>query len=254
MNPLKQAYWYYRKQRIKKLIQTKERSFGEEYPVKYVLERHRSDVLVIVYSAFPELKKPAVYNYLTALFKCRANKLFLLDEYGMDGAGCFGLAAEGNFCVRENVRSIIEQAKRETGATRIYHVGSSKGGWIALYYGLEDPSSTLVLGAPIYRAGTYFNVCMPEQFGAVLGMPHSSESVRFLDALTVDKVRSNHTQKVYLHYSDKEHFYVDQVQYLLADLQGQGYDLTEDVAHYPEHREVGLYFAEYLRNFFKTIR
>lgn len=254
MNPLKQAYWYYRKQKIKKLIQTQERSFGEDHPVKYVLERHRSDVLVIVYSAFPELKKPAVYNYLTALFKCRANKLFILDEYGVDGAGCFYLAEGGNFSISENVRGIIERAKRETGATRIYHVGSSKGGWAALYFGLEDPDSNIVAGAPPYRIGTYFDLCMPYQFERILGKPDSPETIRFFDGLMEDRVNSNHTQKIYLHYSDKEHFYVDQVQYLLADIKKQGYDLTEDIAHYPEHKEVGLYFATYLQNFFETIR
>lgn len=253
MNPLKRLYRSYRSYRIKRQIATAERSFGEEYPVRYLLERHSSEDLIVVYSAFPVLGERASYNYLAALFSCRANKLFLLDEYGPDGAGCYYLGENGRFAVRDNVTALIRRVEAETGAKRVFHVGSSKGGWAALYFGLAERDSVILAGGPQYLLGNYLDVCMHPLYRYITGEEVTAAGIERLNRLLSDRVKAGGTQKIFLHYSAAEHTYNDQIAYLLHDLKQVGYDCLEDVANYPEHREVGLYFADYLTRFFKHI-
>ena len=53
-------------------------------------------------------------------------------------------------------------------------------------------------------------------------------------------------EKVFIHYSNKEPTYRKHIKYLLADLAGVGIELSEDVASYTDHGEVGDSYPPYL--------
>ena len=244
---LREFYWKLRKLYYKAKIVRGEKSFGEYYPLKYFLQknRHSSD-LVVVYSAFPETGKPASYHYVTTLSKIKANKLFLLDEYGPEGRGCYYLGERWNFAVEANVKALLKKVKRELAIRRTVHVGSSKGGYAALYFGLDENKDDIIAGGAQYYLGHYTLEHMPALYRFLTGEAPSEEGINRLDALLSDQIATSERRKIYLHYSDSEHTYRDSMQPLISDLKKNGFSVEEDVARYTDHAEIGLYFAEYL--------
>ncbi|MBO4989389.1 MAG: hypothetical protein J6D37_03550 [Clostridia bacterium] len=244
---LREFYWKLRKQYYKAKMMREEKSFGESYPLKYFLQRdRRSSDLIVVYSAFPETGKPASYHYVTTLSKIKANKLFLLDEYGPEGRGCYYLGEKGNFAVERNVKALLKKLKEELSIRRTVHVGSSKGGYAALYFGLDEGKDTIVAGGAQYFLGQYTLRHMPPLYSFLTGEEPSKKGIKRLDSLLKDKLAGSEKRKIYLHYSDAEHTYEDSMRPLIADLKENGFAVEEDVAHYTDHGEIGLYFAEYL--------
>ncbi len=243
---LKEVYRRLRSARLKRRIVKNEKQYGEEFPVRYYLEKNPSKELIVVFSAFPEHGKRASYNYVNTLAKTRANKLFLLDEYGTDGMGCYYLGERRRFLVQENVKAIISSVRERCGAQRVFYVGTSKGGWAAMYFGMHDPDGVVVCGGLQYLLGTYLSSCMPWLYEYIAGEPVTEEGIAFLNDLLRDTVARAAPRKVYLHYSDQEHTYRDSVLPCLADLKKYGHTVQEDVAHYQDHAQVGIYFAEYL--------
>ena len=251
---LKQLYWNYKKFRTKQRIKKGEKSIGETMPLRYYLERKRgSRDLIVVYSAFPEPDKPAAYNYVTTLSKIKANKLFMLDEYGSGGKGCYYLGKDGGREVEKNVFVLLEKVKKELSVTRTIHVGSSKGGWSALYFGLSYEKDQIVLGGAQFRLGDYTMERMPALFAYLTGTKDDEIEKEKLNRILPDRIDGATPRNVYLHYSDSEHTYEDSMLPMKTHLLERGFPLWEDVAHYTEHGKVGLYFAELLPSLLRKI-
>lgn len=250
---LKDAYRRYRSARLKRRILKNEKQYGEEFPVRYYLEKKPSKDLIVVFSAFPEHGKRASYNYVHTLARVKANKLFLLDEYGTEGMGCYYLGKDQCFTVEQNVKEIISRIKAECGAERVFFVGTSKGGWAAMYFGLQNPNGVIVCGGLQYLLGTYLSSCMQPLYEYIMGEPVTKEGVAYLDALLRGEVARSVPRTLYLHYSDQEHTFRDSVLPCLADLKKYGYTVCENIAHYQDHAQVGIYFAEYLPTLLRSL-
>lgn len=251
---LKVYYWNLKKYISKQRIKKGEKCFGNDMPLKYYLEKKKGcHDLIVVYSAFPEPNKPAAYNYITTLSKLKVNKLFLLDEYGAGGKGCYYLGKNGERQVEKNVVALLDKIKSELKIQRTVHVGSSKGGWSALYYGLNYDKDEIVAGGAQYFLGDYTLDRMPALYTYLTGNEKNEEDTERLNHLVSDKIDSAKLRKIYLHYSDQEHTYQDSMLPLKNHLLEKNFPIWEDVAHYAEHGQVGLYFAELIPTLLKRI-
>src|SRR5699024_2981153 len=120
---------------------------------KYMLDKHDSDQLIIIFSGVPRVGMKARYNYGRTLSTFKANKLFILDDFGYDHRGAFYLGKDKDFKIKDATSDLIEKVKYELNIKHTIYCGSSKGGYNALMFGLEDEGSTIIAGGPQYYLG-----------------------------------------------------------------------------------------------------
>lgn len=227
----------------------KQRTFASgDYELKYLLEEIESDTLVVVFSACTRPGVKARYNYNRTLKNINANKLFILDDFGYDSRGAFYLGANNDYKIQECVRRLISYIINRNNIKKIIFIGSSKGGFAALNFGLEWKDSAIIIGAPQYYLGDWLNSpANQETLNYIVGSI-TSEKVEYLNRMLpnkLEKCRENNS-KIYLHYSTEEHTYKEHIQYLLEDIKSYGYAYEVDEKDYIDHGKVSLYFPPYL--------
>lgn len=125
--------------------------------LQYMLEEHcgkGSDKLIVVFSAFSPKGNPE-YNYVRTLKNIKVNKLFILDNYGPKG--CYYLGCDNNYNVADAVCELIEAVSSNYGISKekTTFVGSSKGGFAALYFGLKLNVGNVIAGEPQIEVANY---------------------------------------------------------------------------------------------------
>ncbi|MBN2829715.1 MAG: hypothetical protein JXR56_05300 [Candidatus Cloacimonetes bacterium] len=225
--------------------------------LRYIIEDNQSDQLIIIFSACPELGIKARYNYLNLLDSHKANKLWILDEYGPYSRGCYYLGKMPEFEVSQATQHLIDSTIARLSIKKSYYVGSSKGGWAALYFALNNHNGPIVIsGAQQYLLGNFLtsnmeNKPLLELFEFITGkayQPENRAQVDELNDLIRDKLNKNKqwNGKVFLHYSNKEHTFVDDIQHLISDLSKTQISFTEDISDYSDHGGVSLFFPQFL--------
>ena len=233
-----------------KLLTKERRYFSQGYRVKYMLEQNDSDVLVIVFSGCTRVGIKARYNYNRSLQKIKVNKLFILDDFGYDNRGAYYLGHNMDFKIQEVVKELIGKVQRDLNIKKSIYVGSSKGGYAALFFGLQEKESIVISGAPQYTLGNYLT--NPEYkepcLKYIVGNEITDEKINYLNDLLLNKIiecKDNNNQ-LNLHFSDKEHTYVLHIERLLSDLNSNNYKYNLDVSSYTNHNDVSLFFPKYL--------
>lgn len=217
--------------------------------IKYMLEENKNaKELIVVFSACTRPGIPARYNYVRTLKDIKANKLFILDDFGIDKRGGYYLGRYPEFLFEEATIQLINYVIKKINSKKIYFVGSSKGGYAALNFGCLYEKSVMIIGAPQFFLGNFLSA--PANEKTMVGMNiNSSEEVNFLNSRLKEKIKKNKnivTQKIYIHYSNKEHTFKDHICDLIKDLKKNKYNIIEDVQDYVEHGDVSLYYPEFL--------
>lgn len=232
-----------------RLLRYQKKFRTDKVTIKYMLEQADSKDLVIVFNSCTRKGIRARYNYVRTLKKISCNKVFLLDDFAADHRGGFFMGSNMNFEESAALKKLIAAICEKTGAERLIFCGSSKGGYMALNFGLEYPGSYIVAGGPQYFIGqSLLDTENIEALKHIVGQV-CREKIEFLNQYLPGKVLQNpysDSQRIYLHYSDSEHTYEEHIRYLCGDLAKKGYRYSEDVAHYREHGEISLYFPEFL--------
>lgn len=104
------------------LIKLKEKCFYGVLP--YLFYKNNSRRLVIVFSAFSG--KARRYNYVKGLRQIDADRLYILDPFGVKGS--YNLYENGLTKPREYTLKLINSIISSGNYSEIYTVGSSKGG------------------------------------------------------------------------------------------------------------------------------
>lgn len=91
--------------------------------LKYLYENHRSNKLVISFTAFSE--KPC-FNYYRTLQPIKADKLFLQDNFGYTGS--YLLYEDGTELPRQLTHGLLEKIISRKQYEEIVTLGTSKGG------------------------------------------------------------------------------------------------------------------------------
>jgi len=113
-----------------------------------------SDQLVIAFSAMGEPYRFS-YNYQRALENISCNKLFILDDFGDQGT--YYLGPNRSLTVETAVMSLIQHimSKHDVLHKNVTTVGTSKGGYCALYFSLKYHFGNTIIGAPATKTGEY---------------------------------------------------------------------------------------------------
>lgn len=158
---------------------------------------------------------------MTTLRSCEVSCLFIKDDFGSDGFGDYYLGCNGTYSVEDAVIEMVREYIHSLSPKKLIFAGSSKGEYAALNFGLRFPNAEIIVAAPQYRLGDYL-------WG-------DNGDRRFAD-----------TQRIFIHYSAKEHTYPEHIQYLLQDLEKRIY-VEKDEKDYQVHGNLKYYFPEYLK-------
>ncbi len=234
-----------------KMLYKEKKFFGHGYRLKYMLEKEASDSLIVVLSGIPRPGIKARYNYNRTLANIRANKLFILDDFGYDERGAYYLGKDKDFKIQLACKDLIEKVKSDLSIENTIYVGSSKGGYAAMYFGIQDNNSTIIAGALQHLLGNYItsNERMSNNIMAyVMGKNYTMDDVEYLNNLLRNTLSEYKTNKcdIHLHYSDSEYTYEDHMVHLMKDLDDLGMPYQKNVAHYTNHGELALYFPPFL--------
>lgn len=236
-----------KKSLIKWLIKIQEKKiklFG--CTVRFILKKYNSDILIVVFQACHS--NGAHYNYYRILKECKVNKLWVKDDFSPNHRGSYYLGEKGKNNVESTVYCLIEKIIKKRKIRKVIFVGSSKGGYAALNFGITYPNSYIVIAAPQYKLGTYLD-CEYQMLNLldIIGS-YDKQKILDLDNRLADKIKenANKNQKIYIHYSDCEHTYDEHVKYLIEDLKSINIYVEEDIEHYKIHGELYKYFPSYL--------
>lgn len=214
--------------------------------LKYLLKRNHSDTLIVCFSGFAE--KPA-YNYVRTLQNIKADKMFILDDFGFKGS--YYWYENGNDKPMRLVKSLIaNKLNKGGGYKRLITLGSSKGGTCAIYYGLIFGATDIYAGACQYRVGSYLNAeDRVPVFKAMMGAEAGKTEQERLDEVMPNHIYSHKDSSsvVHLLYSKEEHTYQDDIQYLINDLEKANIRYIEKIESFSEHSEVGKYFSPWIK-------
>lgn len=236
------------------LLKEREFSSSEGQSIRYMFfPCRKSNTLVIGFQACNDAG--ARYNYVRTIQNCGVNRLFIKDDFGPNHCGDYYLGSNGTYSVEKAVYALIDLFIDRTHPSKIIFIGSSKGGYAALNFGLSYPAANIVIAAPQYYLGSYLdNPKWKENLEEILGENVSEENKRALDLRLKRKISGDmfgNSQTIYIHYSDQEHTYKEHVKDLLEDLNGSGISIHTDAGKYSVHEELKHYFPDYLQ---KTIR
>lgn len=217
--------------------------------LKYLFKKENSDRLIIVLSSCTRKGIKARYNYRRTLQSIKCNQMFILDDFSKDKRGSYYIGANMQFDEEKATHKLIQQIIKEHNIKKICFCGSSKGGWSALNFGLEYDNAFVVSGGPQYLLGDYLlqsenNHTLSHIVGEV-----TEDKIDFLNHYLQGKILNNEKiqgQRIFLHYSDQEHTYMEHIQYLLEDLNKKQYNVVCDVADYTDHSQISFYFPEFL--------
>lgn len=220
--------------------------------VKYMFyKKPKSNVLLVSFPACAP--NTAKYNYMRTLLPFKCNKLFLLDDFGENQQGCYLAEDKVEKCTQDLLRSKIDWCIKQIGgdnyhSLKVIFLGSSKGGYCALNFSFLIPDVHVIIGAPQYYLGSYLDkentkVNLSFLIGKITEEGKKQLNNRLKDRILTSVVKP---KEVYFHYSNVEHTYNEHVKDLLQDLKRSEIKVIEDIAGYPEHSGLAIFFPPYL--------
>jgi len=242
-------YYEYITTKIKLVFSQKKFKDGD-VTLKYILKKsHDSKNLVVIFSSCTRRGIKARYNYMRTLAKIDANKLFILDDFAADHRGSYYLGYNSSFSEERATKNLIDSITEKLQTNRLICCGSSKGGYSAINFGLQYSDSYIVAGGPQYFLGRYLvksqnTECLEHIIGTV-----SEEKIAKLDGRLKERIREKkygNKQKIYLHFSNKEHTYEEHIRDLVQELTDCGYDIDCDIADYTNHSDISYYYPDFL--------
>lgn len=236
---------------IKKL----EKVFHGQKPIRYLFEESKSDELkdklIIVFTAMAEPYR-FVYNYLKTLEGIPANKLFILDDFGDQGS--YYIGKNRDFSIDTSVSSLIDYilAKNDIKSKNVISIGSSKGGYAAIYFGIKKYFGNIIAGAPQSKLGDFLISQAPHKNIATYISGDSREYDRYyLNEILfnlVDKPSDNISPNFHITVGDKDHHYKNHVLPLRQVLDKNNYVLNLEVKEGITHSDLKVHFPNYLLN------
>ena len=220
--------------------------------IKYMLQKNNeSDKLVIVFSGF-SLGKP-VYNYIRTLQNVNVNKLFILDDYG--GRGGYYIGNINNLEQEYAVVKLIDEVLEDYNIDRknVVCVGSSKGGWAALYYAVKYQFGYVIAGEPQITIAKYLKFANSED--VLEYMTIGSEDLHIanekLDLLLYDEYKKAIGEQrklplVFIHAGVNSWHYREQIIPFINVLGKYGNDFLLDIENYEKHDDLTYYFPNLL--------
>ncbi len=230
-----------------------ERVFASSVDVKYLLHEatERPDILLVVFSSAQQPGRPPRYRWHQLLADVPCHRLFILDDQGprdpLPGPSWY-LGRHGHGGFADAICELVERTIAELGVERdrVATVGSSMGGWAALYFGARLRTGLAIAGEPQTRLGRYLCSTPFEPLATHIIGGDSPEHREALNAVLFDALREGAPSMIQLYCGDGSHHHERHVGPLVDFLDERGapyeLDLQEDV----DHDDIGVHFARFL--------
>lgn len=222
---------------------------SDERPLKYMFFPENSPYLIVTFSGFSRKGVGARYNYINSFQKIKANKIFILDNYGPDGVeGSYYLGEKGDFFLDKAVGALIEKIAKEKGISKdhIITAGSSKGGYAALYQALKNNYGYSIVGAPQIYLADYLQKVKMEYIDYIMG-DHKIETCEKMNRLIINFLSPSTATKIYIHISTRDHHYQNHILPFIKELEKYEIFYELDKESYENHGDVGEYYKNYGR-------
>lgn len=216
---------------------------------RYLLQTADAPQLIVVFSGFPGAGAKAGYNYIRTLKDIRCNKLFLLDNFGFQSRGAYYLAENGDFGIEAAFHGLITEIRQRLKSEATIYLGSSKGGYAALYYGIKNEADCIIAGSPQFYLGRYLSLPSHKPIlAAIMGDDGAAGAARLDRLLTETVTDPGHAKKpkVYLQYSKNEPAYGEHLRDLVQALRENGFPLSQNIGAYLNHGDLVNFFPNYL--------
>ncbi|MFE0562577.1 accessory Sec system protein Asp2 [Priestia megaterium] len=235
---------------MKDKILENEKVFRSIQDVTYYFEEGEvKDHLIIVFSA---VNPPGTfaYNYISTLENLNCHKLFILDNYGEQGA--YYLGYKKDFSIETSVMSLIMSiiAKYQVKLNNVITVGSSKGGYAALYYALKYGFGHAIAGGPQVKLGDFlYDQGKNFEIAKYIAGDLNQENHEYLNSLLMSIIPDKEyaLTDIYLHVGNGDHHYPNHIipfiEYL-DNLKHEKYQL--DIQEYESHDGLRQFFPPYL--------
>jgi len=230
-----------------------ETSFNSTRSVRYHFmpaeDKELKDQLIIIFSALSPPYK-YVYDYMSTLENIKTNKLFILDDFGDQGS--YYLGRNRDHSIETAVVSLIQYIMAKYGISHknITTIGSSKGGYAALYYGIKYYFGNIVAGAPQSKLGDFLikqakhhNIAQYISGDAEEGDCYYLNNVLFRLLEQPVDISPN----IYLYVGTGDHHYRNHVIPLYEELQHKGYNVKLDIEENITLGGLKMYFPHYLK-------
>lgn len=229
---------------------------GNKYNIKYISENNNSSKLLVVFTACTKKGQKARYNYMKTVESCKFNKLFILDDFGFDNRGAYYLGKNKDFKIQEDVRALINKIVKDFNIKDEIYIGSSKGGYAALYFGIERKNTTIITGAPQYNLGNYLAIPNHKEILEYIMGDSTLESINILNVLMKNQICKNkdNNNKIYLHYSTEEETFNSDLKFLIDDLNENKLNVFYDKKDYGSHSDLTRFFPDYIKSTINTIK
>jgi pimeloyl-ACP methyl ester carboxylesterase len=209
-----------------------------------------SGTLVVAFASAQPQGAPPRYRWYRALSDAPCHRLFVLDDHGLPGPppgpswflGRQGSGVAGSVC------DLIERTAAQLGAARTVTIGSSMGGWAALYFGARVGAGHVIAGEPQTRLGDY--LCGPafHPIAEHVAGGSARRERRRLDGLLFDAVRAAPAPPhVHVCCGRESSHYERHVLPLLALLTELGAQSELELGDYSDHEGIASHFPVFLR-------
>lgn len=225
----------------------------EEVPLSYLLERTEGAEHLVV--AFTAMAPPGsfTYNYRTTLETVNAHRMYVLDDFGDQGA--YYYCDHRDLRIYRSVQRLLARTMAQLGVdpADVAFVGSSKGATAALVHGSSLGVGRIVVGAPQVLIGSFLERPHPNVLEFMAGGT-AAEDVAWLDRIVANHVRRIRPEtSIELLIGTKDHHYRDHLPHLVAELGRAGHDnIVIEELEGLTHADIGRPFAEFLGNRLRT--
>lgn len=133
---------------------------GARLPIRYRFKHgaKHCDHLLIVMSGF-NLPDPTIYDFENVLTHCHSHILWIKDDFNHLPA--YYLCQGMSFDIEEGISMLINGVIGWLNKPRVSIIGGSKGGSMALYYGLKHGVNNIISTVPQFFIGRYVSKGTP---------------------------------------------------------------------------------------------
>ena len=224
-----------------------------EKEVKYLFQKSYkyTSNLVVVFSGIPPVETQPKYNYIKALQGFDCNKLFILDDFGSEfGArASYYLCENKDYSIERSVIALINHIVAENNIKEITSVGSSKGGFAALYFGIKYGFKYIIAGSPQFYLGEYLlSRTKSQKISEYMVGNSNRDAFEYLNNLLPQVIQySNYKPNIFLYVGKGEYHNKSHVQPLVELLKDKDSKYTLEQGDYNRHEELTIYFPNVLK-------
>lgn len=130
---------------------------GNKTPVHYRFKKSTRDCqsLLIIMSGF-NIPDPTIYDFENILTHCDSHILWIKDDF--NGLPAYYLCNQMSFDIESGVSLLITAVADYLKCTQVSIIGGSKGGSMALYFGIKHNAKHIITAVPQFNIGSYVSL------------------------------------------------------------------------------------------------